>query len=74
MKYNGTVKGGVVVLEGAATLDEGTRVQVEPVGPDSAPSTATLGQRLKRFAGAAKQLPDDMARNHDHYLHGRPKK
>ena len=74
MKYNGTVKGGVVVLEGAATLDEGTRVQVEPVGPDAVPATATLGQRLKRFAGTAKQLPDDMARNHDHYLHGRPKK
>ena len=72
MKYNGTVKGGVVVLEGATTLDEGTRVQVEPVGPNSA--TATLGQRLKRFAGTAKQLPNDMARNHDHYLHGRPKK
>ena len=29
---------------------------------------------LKRFAGAVKRLPSDMARNHDHYLHGRPKK
>ena len=69
MKYTGTIKGGVVVLEGGATLDEGTRVQVEPVE-----TLSTLGRRLKRFAGTAKQLPDDMARNHDHYLHGRPKK
>jgi hypothetical protein len=32
------------------------------------------GQRLKQFAGAVRGLPSDMARNHDHYLHGRPKK
>jgi len=72
MKYNGTIKGGVVVLEGDATLREGTRVQVEPVEVPTTPPT--LGQRLKRFSGAAKQLPNDMAGNHDHYLHGRPKK
>jgi hypothetical protein len=32
------------------------------------------GRRLKEFAGMAKSLPDDMARNHDHDLHGRPRK
>ena len=31
-------------------------------------------RRLKQFAGAARGLPSDIARNHDHYLHGRPKK
>ena len=31
-------------------------------------------RRLKNFLGAARGLPSDMARNHDHYLHGRPKK
>ncbi len=72
MKYTGTVKGGGVVLEGDAMLDEGTRVQLEPVETPAPPST--LGQRLKRFSGTARQLPGDMARNHDHYLHGRPKK
>lgn len=72
MKFNGTIKGGVVVLEGETTLREGTRVQVEPI--EAPPAPPTLGQRLKRFSGAAKRLPDDMARNHDHYLHGRPKK
>ena len=29
---------------------------------------------LKQFAGAVRGLPSDMARNHDHYLHARPKK
>lgn len=32
------------------------------------------GKGIKQFAGAVKGLPSDMARNHDHYLHGRPKK
>ena len=32
------------------------------------------GRRLKQFAGAVQGLPSDMARNHDHYLHARPKK
>jgi hypothetical protein len=34
----------------------------------------TLGQRLMKFAGAAHGLPRDLARNHDHYIHGAPKK
>ena len=72
MKYTGTVKGGVVVLEGSPPLEEGTLVSVEPLPSPS--RRATLGQRLKRFSGSAKGLPSDMARNHDHYLHGRPKK
>lgn len=70
MKYTGTVKGGVVVLEGVR-LEEGTVVQVEPLDRARA---STLGRRLKRFAGTARGLPPDMAENHDHYLHGRPKK
>lgn len=32
------------------------------------------GRRLKQFVGAVRGLPSDMARNHDHYLHGRQKK
>jgi len=72
VKYSGTVKNGVVVLEGAPALADGTRVEVEPVA--TASSRSTLGRRLRAFSGAAKKLPPDMARNHDHYLHGRPKK
>ena len=41
----------------------------------SASAAPTLsGQGIKRFAGVIQGLPCDMARNHDHYLHGRPKK
>ena len=72
MKYSGKVKDGVVVLEGSPPLKDGTVVAVEPVeAPVASPG---LGQRLKPFSGSAKGLPTDMARNHDHYLHGRPRK
>jgi hypothetical protein len=41
----------------------------------STPSASSAtGPRLKQFAGAVCGLPSDMARNHDHYLHGRPRK
>jgi hypothetical protein len=72
MKYTGKIRGGVVVLEGSPPLKDGTVVNVEPI--DQPGRAATLGQRLKRFSGSAQGLPRDMARNHDHYLHGRPKK
>jgi hypothetical protein len=72
MKYTGTIRDGVVVLEGGPPLKNGTLVAVEPIEPGG--DSATLGQRLKRFSGSVKGLPKDLARNHDHYLHGGAKK
>jgi hypothetical protein len=34
----------------------------------------TIGKVLLEFAGRAEGLPPDMARNHDHYLHGTPRR
>ena len=33
----------------------------------------TIGAALLDMAGTAEGLPRDMARNHDHYLHGTPR-
>jgi len=33
----------------------------------------TVGDALIEMAGTAEGLPSDMARNHDHYLHGTPR-
>ena len=33
----------------------------------------TIGEALLEVAGTADGLPRDMARNHDHYLHGTPR-
>ena len=67
MTCRGTVSGGVIVPEQGVSLPEGAEVRIEVVEPRT-----TLGQRLMKFAGTAKGLPKDMARNHDHYLHGQP--
>ena len=68
-EYYGRVENGVVVLEKPEELADGTYVCVTPVKADS-----TLGQRLLEFAGTIEGLPPDMASNHDHYIHGTPKK
>lgn len=80
MTISGHVINGVVVPDGAAALPEGAAVQIivapseaQPNGPiDSAASS--LFERMKSLAGAAKGLPSDLALNHDHYLHGQPKR
>jgi hypothetical protein len=78
MTYRGTVRRGVVVLEPGAALPEGTDVTVTATGlstVDQPPpaSAQTLGARLMKYAGAVKGLPSDLARNHDHYIHGTPR-
>jgi hypothetical protein len=78
MEHRGHVVDRVIVLDDGSSLPEGTEVRVQPVKkPGKKPtkkSKTPLGQQLMRFAGIAKGLPTDLATNHDHYLHGRPRK
>lgn len=71
MTYKGKVQGGVVVLEPGARLDEGVEVVVEPVEPTG--DLERLRKGLLELAGTVSG-PSDLARNHDHYIHGTPKK
>ena len=72
--YTGQVVNGVIVLdEGAPPLPEGTRVHFEPVGTGEE-ATPTLAERLKSVIGIARGLPPDLAEQHDHYIHGTPKR
>ncbi len=71
MTYQGKIKGGVVVLEPGAHLAEGTDVVVEPV--HAAEDLDRLRKGLLEIAGTVEG-PPDLARNHDHYIHGTPKK
>jgi predicted DNA-binding antitoxin AbrB/MazE fold protein len=72
MMYRGHVEKGVVVLDEPVSLPEGAEVEVQ-VAPAQA-QEPTLGEKLMKYAGKAKGLPADLARNHDHYLYGVPKK
>lgn len=79
MTYRGRVENGVVVLEPGVQLAEGTSVRVEPAAEaeDASEGTQELHQLrngLLGFSGAVKGGPTDLARNHDHYLHGTPRR
>jgi hypothetical protein len=37
-------------------------------------SSKNWGEALREIAGTAQGLPSDLARNHDHYLHGTPRR
>lgn len=69
MEYRGTVKNGVVVLEDGAVPADGIAVRVVPVE-----EPPTWGEVFGDVTGKAVGLPADIARNHDHYLHGQPKR
>ena len=72
--YFGQVRDGVIVFDdGTTPLPEGARVRVQPEAEFST-ETPSLADRLRTVIGKAKGLPSDLAENHDHYLHGLPKR
>ena len=71
--YNGQVMNGVVVFdEGTPPPPEGMKVQVAPAELDR--DFDALRDLLLSVAGKAEGLPSDLAEQHDHYLHGLPKR
>jgi hypothetical protein len=70
MTYRGHVQNGSVVFDEAVVLPEGMQVRVEPL----AESGKTLAERFGGLIGCISDLPSDMAENHDHYIHGTPKR
>jgi len=72
MSLEGTVQNGVVVFDNQQQLPDGTRVEV--IVQAESVKKPTLRERLAKLAGTVDDLSADMARNHDHYIHGAPKK
>jgi hypothetical protein len=72
MSFEGHVQNGVVVLDNGQQLPDGTRVEV--VVREMPGAKPALRDRLLKLAGTVDDLPADMARNHDHYIHGGPKR
>lgn len=54
-------------------LDELNRLFLSEDDGDSE-NNSTLAERMAQFIGMANDLPIDMAENHDHYIHGAPKR
>ena len=76
MTLPGTVVKGVIILDPPQQLPEGTRVEVAimKMAEEHGKEKLSLAQRLLQLAGTVDDLPSDMARNHDHYIHGAPKR
>lgn len=61
-------------------VPDGTRLEITLPAESNAPETAasaprrTLAERYAKFVGLADDMPTDLARNLDHYIHGQPRK
>ena len=78
MAYRGHIENGAVMLDEPADIPEGAEVSVEMVARPGAKPEEDVPvsdyDRLGSLIGKAEGLPSDLAENHDHYLHGQPKK
>ncbi len=73
MTFEGTVQGGVVVLEPGAKLADGTLVRVEPIlSPLSEQDRREFNIFRMGDLAVDTGIPD-LATNIDHYLYGHPK-
>ncbi len=71
MELQGTIQNGVIVVDHPEILREGAIVTVIVQEADA--REPTLANLLK-YVGTVDDLPSDMAINHDHYIHGAPKR
>lgn len=84
MTVPGHIENGQVVLDSLLNVPNGTRVVIsveirdkKGAGANGAQVEAshpTLAERFGNIMGVIDDLPEDMAENHDHYLHGTPKR
>ena len=71
MLLEGTIKNGTIVLDQPSSLPDGERVEVELKAIAQAEPTFI---DLLEFAGCMPDMPADFAAQHDHYIHGTPKR
>lgn len=76
MVYRGKVTKGVVVLPDGCRIPDGTEVVIESVLPPAGTNgpQADFVQEALEIARSMEGLPPDLARNHDHYRFGSPKR
>ena len=71
MTYRGHIRNGQVVLDEQVDLPEGAEVRIEV--QDNGHPGRTIWDKLLEMAGTVEG-PEDWASNHDHYIHGTPKR
>jgi hypothetical protein len=74
MTLRGHIRNGTLVLDELPQLPDGTAVEVELRTVDVEDAPPTLYERYHQIVGIAPDLPSDFSINHDHYIHGTPKR
>lgn len=84
MRYKGRVEDGKIIVQVGNDLADGKEVEVnvfEVIPPTDLPETDdqtappnSLSALFMEFAGVIDDLPSDFAAEHDHYIHGTPKR
>ena len=78
MVYRGHVENGVIRLDDAPILPEGTRAEVrlltEGMPREQEERVPSVCEAMRDFVGKAEGLPPDASVNLDHYLYGLPKR
>ena len=70
MSITAVIEKGTIKLPKDVPWKSGTVVRIEAVEKKA----GSIRELLKDFEGMADDLPPDMAANHNHCIHGHPKK
>lgn len=70
MSITAIVENDTIKLPEGVHWPDGTKVHLEP----ELSKRRTLAERYAKLVGIADDVPTDLARNLDHYLHGHAKK
>lgn len=74
MTFIGKVSNGSVLLPPGIHLADGTEVQINPIAPPLAPDRKARVAALRQLVASLDDLPADLAKNHDHYISGTPRR
>lgn len=74
MTLRGHIRNGSLVFDAPPSLPEGAAVEVDLRTLEGEETEPTLYERYAKIVGIAEGLPEDFSVNHDHYIHGTPKR
>lgn len=72
MSIAATVENGSIKLPEGIHLPDGTRVEISL--PQEEPAGEADRRWMLKYAGCIDGLPEDFAAEHDHYIHGTPRR
>jgi hypothetical protein len=72
MSITALVENDTIKLPPGIHVPDGTKVEITL--PEVAPNPKSVAQRYAKLVGVVDDMPADLARNLDHYVHGHARK